>query len=139
MRRSACPAKFCTAPKRAWLEYAGGIRYPATPGWPFLSGPQPPIGASGHFSLHLSPKLAHPANRHRQPSLRRSKPILLISEPADEAARFCPNERSPAQASDDLPNIQLIHCGEFPSPEVVIRVVPGAVVPSAQGNGAPIR
>lgn len=96
-----------------WLEYPGGICHPATPCRPFLSRPQPRLGASGHFSLHLTPEIAHPANRPSRPSLRESKLMLLIAEPADEAVRSHRNERFRAQAGDDRPEFQLMHLGEL--------------------------
>jgi len=42
--------------------------------------------ASGHFSFHLTPKLAHPANRASQAGLRGPQPKLLIAQPAHEGA-----------------------------------------------------
>jgi hypothetical protein len=65
--------------------------------------------------------------------------ILLISEPADEAARLHPNERFSAQASDDRPDIQMMYFGESPRPESVVRVISGTVVLHAPRNGGQIR
>jgi len=48
---------------------------------------------------------------------------------------FHANEWLRTQAPDDRPDIQLMHFGELPRPELVIRVVPGPVAPCAQGNG----
>ena len=53
---------------------------------PFLSPPTASDRTSGHFSLYLTPELAHPANRPSQPGLRGSELILLIAEPAHEGA-----------------------------------------------------
>jgi hypothetical protein len=109
-----------------------------------LSSPVAPCGllllgrgpqTSGHFRLDLPPEFAHPPNRPRHPGIRGSERILLISEPAHEGARFHANQWLRIQASDDSPDIQLVHFGELPRPELVIRVIPGPVVPGAQRNG----
>ena len=92
-----------------------------------------------HFSLDLPPDFAHPANRPRNPTLGGSELVLLTSEPADKGARFHPDAWFRAQVSDDRRGIQLMHLGELPRPEPVIRVVPGTVVPGAQGDGRPVR
>ena len=69
--------------------------------------------------LDLPPEFAHPANRPRHPGLRGSERILLIYGPADEAARFHAVECLRTQAGDDRPEIQLMHLGELPRPELV--------------------
>ena len=48
---------------------------------------------SGHFRLDLPPDFAHPANRTRQPGLRGSERVLLISDAAHKATRL--HARSP--------------------------------------------
>ena len=57
--------------------------------------------------------------------LRGSQLILLISELAHEGAQFHTNPRFRTQACDDHPDIQMMHLGEPPRAELVIRVVPG--------------
>src|ERR1035441_10390008 len=104
----------------------------------FRCRPEPQIKPSGHFRLDLPSEFAHPANRPRNPGLRGSERILLISEAAHEGARFHANQRLCTQARDDRPDIQLMHFGELPRPELVVRVFPGPVVPYAQGNGRQI-
>ena len=56
--------------------------------------------------------------------LRGSQLILLISELAHEGAQFHTNPRFRTQACDDHPDIQMMHLGEPPRAELVIRVVP---------------
>src|SRR5450759_1713528 len=103
--------------------------------WVFFWPPR----ASGDLGLHLPPEVPHPANRPRHPGSRGSELILQISEPAHEGARFSANQRLLIQAVDDRPDIQLMHLGELPRPQLVIRVIPGPVVPGAQGNGGQVR
>src|ERR1035437_9586368 len=93
---------------------------------------------SGHFRLDRPPEFTHPANRPRLPGLGGSQLILLISDATHEGPRFPANPRFRTQTSDDRRDIQLMQLGELPRPELVIRVVPGTVVPLAQGNGGQI-
>src|ERR1017187_521766 len=93
---------------------------------------------SGHFRLDLPPDFAHPANRTRQPSLRGSERVLLTSDAAHKATRLHAYPRFRTQASDDRRDIQLMHLGELPRSQLVIRVVPAPVVSCAQGNGRQI-
>ena len=60
---------------------------------------------SSHFRLDRPPEFAHSPNRPHQTGLRESERILLISEPAHEAARFHPNQRFRTQPRDDRPDI----------------------------------
>ena len=132
----------CSPPCRVLLdivgETPGDLRYtvPALPPhrtacFSLAEG----LKTSGNFRLGLPPELAHPANRPRHSVLRGSERILLIAEPAHEAAQFHANEWLRTQARDDRPNIQLMHLGELPRRELGVRVVPGAVVTGAQDNG----
>jgi len=101
---------------------------PASP-WPRASKPQATFAwVSRRSSLIL--RIARAT-----PGLRGSERILLIAEPAHEAAQFHANEWLRTQARDDRPNIQLMHLGELPRRELGVRVVPGAVVTGAQDNG----
>ncbi len=123
----------------AWLAYArvSGIQ-PRRVGLFFSSyclNSQPQAALT---SISRRSSLILPIARAK-PGLRRSKRILLTPEPTDEAAPLHPNERFSAQAYHDRPDIQPMHFGEFPRPEPVIGVVPGAEVPSAQRNGGEIR
>jgi hypothetical protein len=78
------------------------------------------LQTSGHFHLDRPPEFAQPANCPRQPGLRGSDRVLLITEPAHEGARYYANRRLRTQTRDDRPDIQVVNLGELPMPELVI-------------------
>src|ERR1035441_8966490 len=85
--------------------------------------------------MDLPPEFAHLADRPRNPGLRGSERILLTAEAAHEGARFHSDKCLRTQARDHRRSIQLMHLGELPRAELVVRVVPGPVVLYAQDNG----